>query len=88
MMKHDAIIILYPSVQSVVGEGNSSVAYDANGNVAESRSNIENYQRVRRILRTPGLSDINDKTNFIFTRRRIGIHLCVDPIMPGFGGCK
>ena len=32
-MKHDAIIILYPSVQSVVGEGNSSIAYDANGDV-------------------------------------------------------
>ena len=32
-MKHDAIIILYPSVKSVVGEGNSSIAYDANGNV-------------------------------------------------------
>lgn len=32
-MKHDAIIILYPSVKSVVGEGNSSIAYDANGDV-------------------------------------------------------
>ena len=32
-MKHEAIIILYPSVQSVVGEGNQSIAYDANGNV-------------------------------------------------------
>ena len=40
---------------------------DANGNVAESRSNIENYQRVRRILRTPGLSDINDKTDLFKT---------------------
>ena len=40
---------------------------DANGNVAESRSNIQNYQRVRKILRTPGVSDINNTTNLFKT---------------------
>ena len=40
---------------------------DANGNVAESRSNIQNYQRVRKILRTPGVSDINNSTNVFKT---------------------
>ena len=33
------------------------------GNIEKTSINIENYQRVHKILRTPGLSDINNKTN-------------------------
>ena len=37
------------------------------GNVEKSSINIENYQRIRKILRTPGLSDVNNKTNLFKT---------------------
>ena len=37
------------------------------GNVEKTSINIERYQRVRKILRTPGLSDINNKTNLFKT---------------------
>ena len=37
------------------------------GNVEKSSINIENYQRVRKFLKTPGLSDINSKTNLFKT---------------------
>jgi len=37
------------------------------GNVEKASINIENYQRVRKILRTPGLSDVNNKTNLFKT---------------------
>ncbi len=37
------------------------------GNVEKSSINIENYQRVRKFLKTPGLSDINSATNLFKT---------------------
>tara|TARA_Y100001936_G_C16079937_1_gene676947 strand:+ start:974 stop:2503 length:1530 start_codon:yes stop_codon:yes gene_type:complete len=40
---------------------------EGNGNVERSSINIEQYQKVRKILRTPGLSDINSKTNLFKT---------------------
>ena len=38
------------------------------GNIEKTSINIENYQRVHKILRTPGLSDINNKTNLFTTK--------------------
>ncbi len=40
---------------------------DANGNLLEAKQNLNNYKNVRKIIRTPGISDINNNTNLFKT---------------------
>jgi hypothetical protein len=66
-MKHDAIIILYPSVQSVVGEGNSSIAYDANGDVVSWDIDAVATKEAE-LLAAFKLGELREERNFLLAK--------------------